>query len=333
MVSSGYQSNESITELLNNVSEYDIMKHYLGIVNIPCVINSPLRKDNNPSLGIYSHTGTRIHYMDFGTKDSGSIIDLLSNMWGKSLNDTILQIYKDLPKFKSIHSKFNVSYSNKKIAISDSKLEVKTRTWKPWDIEYWNSYGVSLNWLKFGQIYPISFIILYKNGSKKIVPAEKYAYVYVEFKDNHTTFKIYQPFSKDYKWLNKHDSSVWDLWSQLPKNGDKLIITSSRKDALCIWENTGIPSCSLQGEGYLPKKKVLDQLKSRFKTIYVLYDNDFQSNENHGRTFGKNMANAFELRQIEIPSEYRSKDTSDLCKNHGRVIVKEVITSLISKKN
>ena len=45
------------------------------------------------------------------------------------------------------------------------------------------------------------------------------------------------------------------------------------------------------------------------------------------------MANEFNLIQIEIPNEYKSKDTSDLCKNYGRQFVKEVIFELIKNKN
>ena len=140
--------------------------------------------------------------------------------------------------------------------------------------------------------------------------------------------KIYQPFSERMKWLSKHDSSVWDLWDRLPEKGNKLIITSSRKDALCIWENTGIPAISLQGEGYIPKEHVVQQLKDRFEIVYVLYDNDFNSDINNGRVFGETLSRKFNLRQIEIPTEWRCKDTSDLCYNWGRDIVKQVITEL-----
>ena len=84
---------------------------------------------------------------------------------------------------------------------------------------------------------------------------------------------------------------------------------------MCIWENTGIPSISLQAESYLPKQHVVQQLKDRFRKVYVLYDNDFNSTkENYGRIFGKTMAESFDLIQLEIPNKYESKDPSDLCK-------------------
>ena len=322
--------------ILNSVRELDILSYYLGISNVPCIIKSPLRVDRHPSFGIYSRDGERIYYRDFATKDRGSIFQLLMKLWNVNYNNMLQIINKDLPKIPScknnikITNDFNIS---SKTYNKDTNLECKIRDWKDYDFEYWEQYGISEQWLKFGDIYPISYIILTKNGNKYSIPAEKYAYAYVERKDGNISLKIYQPFSTKFKWSNKHDGSVWDLWTKLPEKGENLIITSSRKDALCIWENTGIPALSLQAESYLPKKHVVQQLKDRFKNIYVLYDNDFQSDENHGKILGEMMANEFNLIQIEIPNEYKSKDTSDLCKNYGRQQVKEVIFQLIKEKN
>ena len=113
-----------------------------------------------------------------------------------------------------------------------------------------------------------------KNGNDMVIPCEKYAYAYIEFKDGLPTYKIYQPFSENYKWLNNHDRSVWDLWSKLPETGDNIIITSSRKDALTIWANTGIPCIAIQGEGYTISDTAISELKKRYKYIYILLDND-----------------------------------------------------------
>lgn len=322
--------------ILNSVRELDILSYYLGISNVPCIIKSPLRVDRHPSFGIYSRDGERIYYRDFATKDRGSIFQLLMKLWNVNYNIMLQTINNDLPKIPScknnikITNDFNIS---SKTYNKDTNLECKIRDWKDYDFEYWEQFGISEQWLKFGDIYPISYIILTKNGNRYSIPAEKYAYAYVERKDGNISLKIYQPFSTKFKWSNKHDGSVWDLWTKLPEKGENLIITSSRKDALCIWENTGIPALSLQAESYLPKKHVVQQLKDRFKNIYVLYDNDFQSDENHGKILGEMMANEFNLIQIEIPNEYKSKDTSDLCKNYGRQFVKEVIFELIKNKN
>ena len=305
--------------ILNSVRELDILSYYLGISNVPCIIKSPLRLDRHPSFGIYSRDGKRIYYHDFATKDRGSIFQLLMKLWNVDYNEMLQQIDKDLPKIPSCKNNISITKTtlnnnSSKTYNKDTNLECKVRPWKNYDFEYWEQYGISEKWLKFGDIYPISHLILTKNGNKFSIPAEKYAYAYVERKDGNISLKIYQPYSTNFKWSNKHDGSVWDLWTKLPEKGEHLIITSSRKDALCIWENTGIPAISLQAESYLPKQHVVQQLKDRFKYIYVLYDNDFQSDENHGRILGEMMANEFNLIQIEIPIKYKSKDASDLCK-------------------
>lgn len=325
MVARGSDST-SIEKVNDLYSDFDIAHKYLGITCVPEVINSPLRQDNNPSLGLFINNRTNsLWFKDFGSGEKGSLYDLLAKMWNVSKDKVYDRILKDMPAPALIRKRGAKVYRK-----SAGKVEVRVREWRDYDIAYWDSYGISLPWLKFGEIYPISHIIFTKNGHSYPIPAEKYAYVYVERKDGIVSFKIYQPYSKEYKWMSKHDSSVWDLWTKIPEKGDKLIITSSRKDALAIWSNTGIPALSLQGEGYIPKEHVVQQLKDRYNKVYVLYDNDFQSEENHGRMYGKMIAEKFNVTQIEIPEKWKSKDPSDLVKNHGREVLREVIYKLVN---
>lgn len=325
MVARGSDST-SIEKVNDLYSDFDIAHKYLGITCVPEVINSPLRQDNNPSLGLFINNRTNsLWFKDFGSGEKGSLYDLLAKMWNVSKDRVYDKILEDMPAPAPIR-KHGIKVYRKSVG----KVEVRVREWRDYDIAYWNSYGISLPWLKFGEIYPISHIIFTKNEHFYPIPAEKYAYVYVERKDGIVSFKIYQPYSKEYKWMSKHDSSVWDLWTKIPEKGDKLIITSSRKDALAIWSNTGIPALSLQGEGYIPKEHVVQQLKDRYNKVYVLYDNDFQSEENHGRMYGKMIAERFNITQIEIPEKWGSKDPSDLVKNHGREVLRGVIYELVN---
>lgn len=325
MVARGSDST-SIEKVNDLYSDFDIAHKYLGITCVPEVINSPLRQDNNPSLGLFINNRTNsLWFKDFGSGEKGSLYDLLARMWNISKDKVYDRILEDMPA-PALIRKHGVKVYRK----SAGKVEVRVREWRDYDIAYWDSYGISLPWLKFGEIYPISHIIITKNGHSYPIPAEKYAYVYVERKDGIVSFKIYQPYSKEYKWMSKHDSSVWDLWTKIPEKGDKLIITSSRKDALAIWSNTGIPALSLQGEGYIPKEHVVQQLKDRYNKVYVLYDDDFQSEENHGRMYGKMIAERFNVTQIEIPEKWESKDPSDVVKNHGREVLKQIIYELVN---
>lgn len=318
--------------LLGKTSEFDIMRFYLNIDVLPALINSPLRQDRNASVSIFSPDGVKVFYKDFGTGEHGSIFDLLGRMWNRTFSETITKIWDDIDRVK--HNRINLNRTRRGVIHkSNSILEVRTRQWFNYDMEYWNSYGISREWLEFGDVYPISHILITRDNITKVIPAEKLAYVYVERKDGKVSLKVYQPKSQRLKWLSKHDSSVWDLWSRLPDRGDTLFITSSRKDALCLWENTGIPSVSLQGEGYVPKEKVINQLKQRFGRVIIFFDNDYDKDENHGHIYASRLSGMFDLDMVEIPSEYKSKDPSDLFKNHGAETFRRVIKELVKQSN
>lgn len=328
MVSKGTDTI-SIDDVRRITTDYEVVNKYLGISVVPSNINSILREDKNPSLCIFPYKDG-LFYKDFGTNQSGNIYQLLSLYWNIPLN----QVYRKIITDFNSNNKLSCCKKSSKTIIkrkSNINIKVKIRNWKPWDIEYWSSYGISLKWLEYCDIFPISHIFLiHQNGEQLIISADKYAYVYIERKDNKVSLKIYQPYSTNFKWMSKHDASVWDLWTKIPEKGDKLIITSSRKDALCLWANTGIPSLSLQGEGYVPKEKVINQLKERYSKIYVFYDNDFENKVNNGRNYGRILAEKFNLQQIEIPTEYKSKDPSDLYKNWGKEVFLNVINQLIN---
>lgn len=333
MIAKGNGPLVSLDIIRNYVSDFEILRYYLGVTTIPIVINSPLREDKNPSFSLFTLNKQDVLVKDFATGYHDTLIGFLCLLWKVSYEECLVKIYQDIDNIKKETNKvLKISQSTSNINLKAS-IQVKVREWQSYDLEYWESYGISLNWLKFGKIYPISHIFITKNKVTNVFAADKYSYAYVEFKDQKYSFKVYQPFNKRYKWFSGHDHSVWDLWNQLPQTGDNLIITSSRKDALSIWENSGIPSCSLQAESYWPKPQVIQELKSRFKKIFILYDNDFTKEVNHGRLYGTAIAKQFSLIQIELPLSLGAKDSSDLCKLHGRKILHQTILNLIQHEN
>ena len=81
----------------------------------------------------------------------------------------------------------------------------------------------------------------------------------------------------------------------------------------------------------MPKKHIIDQLKNRFKNIYILYDNDYTKEINTGELNALKFVNEFNLIKLTLPQYLGVKDTSDLCKKYGRNKVKEIIYNLIKK--
>lgn len=294
------RSSVSLEDILNKTTEADILSYYLGINTIPCIINSPLREDKKPSFGLYSIDGKRIFYTDLSTREKGGLFDLLSRMWGINYIKVLEKINRDLHNFSNSTNIKSYTPCNIRTTNSynrDTDLQCKVREWRNYDIEYWKSYGISLQWIKYADVYPISHKIVIKDGHRYVFRADRYAYAYVEHKEGKVTLKIYQPFNKEgYKWSNKHDNSVISLWTKVPYKGDKICICSSLKDALCLWANTGIPSLAIQGEGYSISSTAINDLKSRYNKIYILLDND-----NAGIVNGEKLAELTGFINIVLP--------------------------------
>jgi hypothetical protein len=328
MITQTKKSSLSISREDVSLSDRDILIRYLGIrEELPVVIQSPLRDDDDrPSFSIFDYDN-RILWKDFGTGEHGNIVSLMAKLWCVTYSEALLKIKLDteskIPRISLIRR-----YNGKVHLTSNSTIKVKVRDWKQWDIDYWNSFGIPKDFAVWCNVYPIShaFFTREEEGKKRTVciPMDKYAYAYFEWKDGKESIKLYQPFSDTMKWLSKHDASVWDLWKQAflfaeKKSDDSLIITSSRKDAMCLWYNLEIPAMSLQGEGYLPKPQVMKQVLDKFKHVYLWYDNDFKhKNDNPGQDNAKKLIELYpSIKNICIPDIYECKDPSDLVKNCG----------------
>lgn len=328
MVSKG-RNSITFKDISSKISDASLVWFYLGVKKIPCFICSPLRQDNRPSFGLYSLDGKRIYFTDLATRERGGIYDLLAKMWHCSYNDVLSRIQRDLLKSNG-EANMNLMAAPKTVgeitSHSDVTMEVKVREWRQYDIDYWSSYGVPLEWLKYAEVYPISHKIITKNGVKSVFGADKLAYAFIEHKEGRVTIKIYQPLNREgYKWANTHDRSVVSLWTKIPETGDKVVICSSLKDALCFWANTGIPSLALQGEGYGMSDTAILELKRRYKQVYILFDND-----KAGLNDSKKLAERTGFINLILPQFDGGKDVSDLMKCKGKKAFITIINSLFN---
>jgi hypothetical protein len=332
MAFSSGRKSIGLEELLLKINELEIVSKYLGITEVPCVICSPLRPDKSPSLSIYMFRG-RLRYRDFGTGEKGGLFDLLSQMWQLSYEDTLQKVVNDFTYVgKDNTIKVKRSVLQHRVEIKEkpkSKIEIKIRNWRLYDILYWRTYGVSVDWLKYAEVYPISHKIITKGDQRFVFGADKYAYAYIERKEGNISIKIYQPFNKDgFKWCTSTDSSVISLWTKVPPEGDKLCICSSLKDALCLWSNTGIPCLATQGEGYTMSNTAINELKRRYKQIFILFDND-----SAGLIDGEKLSKQTGFINLVLPKFENGKDVSDLYRSlNDKQKFKDIILSLFNNK-
>lgn len=307
----------------NSIDDLNLLNKYFGIEKVPVCISSPLREDRNPSFALFYDSNGRIHYKDFSTGESGNMFDLLGKVWNMSYMDVMRTLIKD----DGITAMISQGQGRKPRRNSDTIIEVKVRRWLKHDLEYWSSYGISKNFLKFAEVYPISHIFFIKENKTDVIDADKYAYVYVERRDGVVYKKIYQPLCKNkrYKWFSKMNGGIISLWDKIPENGDLLVICSSLKDALCLWENTGIPCIALQGEGYSMNADVVGELKQRFDDIAILFDND-----KSGISDGVKLSESTGFHNVVLPKFDWGKDVSDYYKGlEDKNIFKETIGNLV----
>lgn len=313
-------SSVSKAEILSCVREEDIISYiFPEITSIPCIIHSPFRRDENPSFSIYMSKEGHIRYKDFANNDRGTLLDLCCRLWNCSLNKALekisqLSVYKNgIAVYKS-----SIRTFTHKSICHTSDLQVVVRPWHDYDYEYWASYGIDSWWVRhYAEIYPISYKIIIKkvNGKeeKYIFPADKYAYCYVERKEGGLQLKVYQPYNtKGYKWSSKMDSSVIGLWSKLPPTGNKVIICSSLKDALCVACQLHIPTLCLQGEGYTMSTTAINELKRRFNHVYVSFDTD-----SPGLADGERLCKDTGFINV-VPDLKEYKDYSDFFHKYGK---------------
>lgn len=279
------KTSRSITaeDVFSKCSEADVVGTYFGVLKIPCKMSSPIRVDKHPSFSFYITKAGHVYYKDYATGDTGGIIKLLQQYWNCSYIDVLCRLYDDIIDDKSVEIVETTNIPKKKsvkIDYTKPDINVHIREWRQYDLDYWNSYGISLKWLEYANVYPISHTIITKTGEDDLpvtytVPTDKYSYVYIEKKDDIVQFKIYRPFNTDgFKWFSRMDGSVVSLWTKLPETGDSVCVCSSLKDALCLWANAGIPSVAVQGEGYSMSDTAINVLKGRFKHLFVCFDND-----------------------------------------------------------
>lgn len=322
--------------LMNEITDIEVYQMYLEDDFVfSKTIKSPLREEESASFGFFIGDNGEICFKDF-VLGAGDCIKFVQLKFGLNFFEAMSKIVLDAKlehqfiiknTFKTNVNTCSLKNSREKLIaeINSFKLRKRRRDFKLYDLSYWNQFGITHETLLKYKVEPISHMFY----GDKIIVAEKLAYCFEENKDNVLTYKIYQPYSERYKWINNHNESVWQGWEQLPEKGEILIITKSLKDVMSIRDVCNIPAVSLQAEGVLPKKQVIDELKSRFEIIFLLYDNDFDKPVNWGKEFGKKICQEHKIAQIQINDKYRAKDFSDLVFLHGKEEARNMLTELI----
>lgn len=311
----------SKAEIFSCLSEMEVLSSvFPEITSLPTVMSSPLRTDNHPSFSIYLSDNGHVRFKDFANGDTGSLLDLLCKYWNCTFNQCLDKLGGMLIGNRNVSIRpRQIKTFTRKECDHLTQIQVVVRPWRDYDYEYWASYGISRKWLHYADIYPISYKIVTKRkspkdkGNRYIFPADKYAYVFTEKKEEQLSIKIYQPFNeRGFKWCSRMDRSVISLWTKVPEYGDRIVICSSLKDSLCLSCNCGIPAICPQGEAYSISDTAIQELKRRYRRVFICYDTD-----KAGREDAIRLADRTGFINV-VPDLRECKDLSDSYKKYGK---------------
>jgi len=318
---------ETITlkDILKRTTEYDIYQYYIGgNIKVGKIMSSPFRSDIHPSFGIFkSSKSGDLLWKDQATGETGNVVKFVEKLHNISYKDSLQKIWDDIIigniQCSAIGKYIKDSYENVRTTISISRKNF-TKT----DDEYWEQYFIDRELLKKHLVYPIQTFWVNDIMSNIFYTKEKPLYAY----EVYDKFQIYNPYG-DRKDKFRTNCTTYDLYGyeQLPWTGNILIITKSKKDVIVL-DRLGYTAVAPTGEHASIPDKLIDQLKNRFKKIYIFYDND-----EAGIKGAKKLSASIDCPYIHIPEEqykkFGIKDISDYIKAYKITKSKELIKSLI----
>ena len=97
-ISNGFPTVEiSLDSILDYKTELDILNFYIGVEDLPIMINSPLREDRGPSFKLDYNANGNIRFYDFGgTNQKGGIFDLLMDLYKLTFQECLQKVYNEM---------------------------------------------------------------------------------------------------------------------------------------------------------------------------------------------------------------------------------------------
>ena len=314
--------------ILSKVNQESIMQHYTGNdVTSKKLVTSCLRSDNHVTVGYYKSKSGILYMHDFATNEHLDCWNVVMRLYNCSFYKALNIIANDfgLSDTNVVPTKINIIPEIKETESSIIQVQIKDFTDR--ELEWWKSFGISKKTLKKYHIFSVQHVFL--NGELKFTSSEQcpiYGYYFGKDKNKKEFWKIYFPMNKNkgIRFINNLPKKILQGYHQLPKNGDLLVITKSMKD-LCAMYEFDIPAVSTASESTFISDKQLEEFKSRFKHIIVIFDSDRPGKHNMWLIRKKYP----ELNYYVLPNTLE-KDFTDSIKKIGVDKMKELVNQFMS---
>ena len=314
--------------ILSRFSEEQLMEYYLHISVKKGLFRSPLRKDKQPTCSFYRNKSGTLIFKDFATGQHLNVFDVVQSIFKCNYFESLRIIANDfgIVRDNTLHKnpgKINLN----PIKIKDkeiSKIQIEVQEFTDGELKWWGKYGISKDILKRFNVYSCKHVFL---NDQLFAKSQQHCPIFGYYGKKYQGLELwrcYFPKRTSFRFITNWPSKKIQGYDQLPKKGKLLVITKSMKDSMCLY-SCGITACAPNSENLFISDKVLEDLKSRFKNIVVLYDNDRPGLYNMAKIRREHP----ELTYVFIPKRYGSKDISDFYKDHGRKETLNLIKTFI----
>jgi len=306
---------ENVTQLLNGL---EFFKRYVSdFPGLERSFSSPFREDKNPSCKVFERDGEYIMY-DYTSKETYGVVKFTMEYYGCTFGTALAHIDKEFNLgIASGESVSNLSRQTQALSTSNRKyskrIQIKSMSWGRAHAHYWQQHGYDLGVVKKLGIVPISHYWISQGHRRSMVAVKQIGFAYTEWSPR---YKIYLPHEeKGKKFASSTRGQNIQCGKFLPKEGEVLILTSSMKDCVFFW-NAGIPAVAPQSESPKLNKHFTEYIKKRFKQILIIYDNDYEGEENWGQINAKKLAEAHPtFKNVVLPPI--AKDPSEFALQMG----------------
>jgi len=317
-------------DILSVTTEKQIMEHYWGehLTDNKAMYKNPMRQDGNGTC-FFKWYGQKYIFVDRARGIDANFDCFKYVMWIHDCNfyEAMIRINNDMvlnAVSKVLKPQRDVSVK-KKYKKPSVNFKIKLRNWNQDDIDYWKQYHITIeNVSKVAR--PVNS---YMSNAGSVSFKLKYRYkstdpCYMYSFNKSNKVKLYQPYSDYNKW--KSNTCINNIfgYKQLPHFGDDLYIVSGGKDMLCMWE-MGYNAVAPQSESIRIPSHIMKDLKSRFRNIYYLYDNDPT-----GIEMSTKFAEEDQINNIILPTEniWIYKDVAEFCQGMGLINTKTIIENV-----
>ncbi len=267
-------------------------------------IKSFSNRDSDPSLCIYYNENKgKYFWKDHSSGASGDVINFVSNLISKTYSVTLQTIIKDYERFIDEGGNLD-EYDDSDIKVGDnSRFEAVIKAYKVKELDFWRQWKISNTTLSKFNVIPLDYYILHKN---EFSIKNKDELMFGFYCRNHELYQIYQPGKKP-KYLNTKVNYLIGR-DQLRFQNDTCIIVSGLKDLMALYMlGLKIEIVAPRSENTLIKSDDIEFLKSRYKYVITMFDND-----EPGIKAMKRYQNVYNIPYIHINLE------QDLAKNSKR---------------